>query len=109
LAVLRPTFFPKRRGVQVMPLLVFSQRDTVQQYNHLLAKPHKSERPGLIFLIFDMYKNLYNFAWRAVLGYFRALKSTENPKMAINPNIFGTPPQMVGYNAHTIQRSQGLL
>ena len=52
-----------------------------------MAKLRKSEHPGLIFLIFDMYKNLYNCAWRAVLGYFWALKSTENPKMTTTPTF----------------------
>jgi hypothetical protein len=45
-----------------------------------MVKLHKSERPGLVFLIFDMYKNLYNFVWRAVLGYFRALKAQKTQK-----------------------------
>ena len=45
-----------------------------------MAKLRKSERPGWIFLIFDMYKNLYNCIWRAVLGYFRALKAQKTQK-----------------------------
>jgi hypothetical protein len=75
-----------------MPLFVFDQMSAVphlltQLPSGTIQKQRKSETPGLIFLIFDMYKNLYNFAWRAVLGYFRALKSTENPKMTTTPTF----------------------
>jgi len=68
-----PYSFPKAEGCSGDAPFGFSPRDTVQ---HLLTqlpsgtiqKQRKSTTPGLIFLIFDMYKRMYNLVRRAVFN-----------------------------------------
>jgi hypothetical protein len=68
-----PYSFPKAEGCSGDAPFGFSQRNTVQ---HLLTqlpsgtnqKQHKSETLGLIFLIFDMYKRMYNLVRRPVFN-----------------------------------------
>ena len=66
-----PYWFPKAEGCSGSAPFGFSQRDAVphlltQLPSRTVQKERKSETPGLIFLIFDMYNVCTNWVWRAV-------------------------------------------
>jgi hypothetical protein len=96
LAVLRPTGFPKRRGVQVLPLLVFvpdgcctASSDTAPIWPNsdevifqIIGERRKTELLGLIFLIFDMYKTRTKPVQMRLEGCFGRKKAREIQKKA---------------------------